>query len=126
MKPKYMVLSAVAVFAGLCLAAEVKPKNHQVVVLESQYNWASYDTNGGHVWGYNGFIVKNANVSQGAPDIRPLQWYYDTTNGYSQLTPTLNYAQTVADLLDQGFEIKVIGQVGDQYGINGQIVTLVK
>lgn len=108
---KLTLLITLTLIAVLCMAAEYRRPKHEAVVLQVYPSSGNYS--------YSGFVIVNASVSSGVEPI-PV-WNWSDPDGMSKLD---NYAQKLADLLDQGFQIKSIA-ANDQNGYS-QTITLVK
>ena len=117
MRQKFAVgLVAIALISAAGILTQTKAKadpqrlKHEVVILRGQQNyWYTNLDNRTYNYGYTGFTIYNASTSDGAPQIQNPVWlvHYDGTNTtYTGTNQNTSLSQTIADLLNDGFQIK--------------------
>ena len=97
--------------------AKEKEPSREVVILEGYPDYFTTNlSNEAHLSGYSGFRIQNASTSRGAPKIPVGIWLYQTVtnvDGSRELTSRqtnelASLAQSMADLLNEGYQIKQI------------------
>ena len=97
--------------------AKEKEPSREVVILEGYPDYFSTNlSHEAHLSGYSGFRIQNASTSRGAPKIPVGIWLYQTVtnvDGSRELTSRqtnelASLAQSMADLLNEGYQIKQI------------------
>jgi len=89
---------------------EKKLNRHQAVILQFQGHYQYTNSVSGGSLTYDGVLLLNSSSSQGAPEFTNTVWVW--TNGdQREATEPIQSAQAIADLLNDGFEIKLVHNI---------------